>query len=94
MNYDDILELQPSARDARLQDEWNGRRAGNVGVFHSSELNNDACDAGDAESFAPGWYVCPCIPEGAIVDRRLRGPFETTVEAFRMQAIIESGRDA
>jgi hypothetical protein len=71
-----------------------------VKLFHSSELNEIHWDAWDSylpgarpDHYAPGWYVCPFIPEGAIIDHRLRGPFETTADAFRMQARIEAGRE-
>ena len=65
-----------------------------VKLFHSSELNMDAYDTGAlADCFAAGWYVAPFIAEGAVIDRRLRGPFADTAEAFRMQARIECGRE-
>jgi len=67
-----------------------------VKLFHSSELDLERWDAGEmmhAPLFAPGWYVAPYLPEGAIIDKRLRGPFKTTADAFRMQARIEAGRE-
>lgn len=64
-----------------------------VKLFHSSELNADSDARGDDHTFADGWYVCPFIAEGALIDKRTRGPFDNTADAFRMQARIEAGRE-
>lgn len=69
---------------------------GDYALFHSSELDMAieeplALTDGTAATFAPGWYVCPCIPEGAIIDHRMRGPFATTAEGFKVKARIEMG---
>ncbi len=42
-----------------------------------------------AADYSPGWYVCPSIPEGAIIDHRIRGPFDTCAEAFAVSARLE-----
>ncbi len=87
--HDEELE-----RAARATDDL--ARNPTVKLFHSSELNADAYASDDATAddfFAPGWWVAPFIPEGAIIDHRLRGPFATTAEAFAMQARIEWGKE-
>lgn len=58
-------------------------------LYHSSELDLTDWDAGGPFQYTPGWYVCPSIPEGAVIDHRMRGPFATTSEAFTVSARME-----
>lgn len=64
-------------------------------LYHSSELNMDAHEQHyhdpmsgepqeDFDVFIDGWYVCPSIPEGAIIDHRMRGLGEQAILANRI----------